>query len=207
MWQIPDAIDTVVCAPDDGWRYHPKHVEQFPDINKTCNVASCWIYIGILLRCTGPWTLNSHYDIGVNWGPAICILNNFEAGKINIESHCIGVLSLGNYLYTVSRSCVYHKQGLAVSVTQKVKCKGKGKRTENIRHIFEEKLQGPYYRVYGHSRLDYSFIAQEACDSGNIWFPLPFFLALWFNLSYFMEEFRSTSLQLLTWHFVCNKYV
>jgi len=21
----------VFCAPDDGWRYHPKHVEQFPD--------------------------------------------------------------------------------------------------------------------------------------------------------------------------------
>ena len=21
----------VVCAPDDGWWYHPKHVEQFPD--------------------------------------------------------------------------------------------------------------------------------------------------------------------------------
>ena len=31
MGQIPDAVDTVVCAPDDGWRYHPKHVEQFPD--------------------------------------------------------------------------------------------------------------------------------------------------------------------------------
>jgi hypothetical protein len=30
-------------APDDGWKYHPKHVEQFPDINKLCNV-SCWIY-------------------------------------------------------------------------------------------------------------------------------------------------------------------
>jgi len=44
--QIPDAVDTVVCAPDDGWRYHPKHVEQFPDINKLCNVP-CWIYIGI----------------------------------------------------------------------------------------------------------------------------------------------------------------
>jgi hypothetical protein len=26
-----DAVDTVVCAPDDGWRYHLKHVEQFPD--------------------------------------------------------------------------------------------------------------------------------------------------------------------------------
>ena len=51
VWQIPDAVDTVVCAPDDGWKYHSKHVEQFPDINKLCNVASCWIYeyIGILL--------------------------------------------------------------------------------------------------------------------------------------------------------------
>ena len=29
--QIPDAVDTTVCAPDDGWWYHPKHVEQFPD--------------------------------------------------------------------------------------------------------------------------------------------------------------------------------
>ena len=30
VWQIPDAVDTVLCTPDDGWRYHPKHVEQFP---------------------------------------------------------------------------------------------------------------------------------------------------------------------------------
>jgi hypothetical protein len=22
-----------LCAPDDGWKYHPKHVEQFSDIN------------------------------------------------------------------------------------------------------------------------------------------------------------------------------
>jgi hypothetical protein len=25
------AADTVVCAPDDGWWYYPKHVEQVPD--------------------------------------------------------------------------------------------------------------------------------------------------------------------------------
>ena len=52
MRQIPDAVDTVVCVPDDGWKYHPKYVEQFPVINKLCSVASCWIYeyIGILLR-------------------------------------------------------------------------------------------------------------------------------------------------------------
>ena len=35
------------CAPDDGWRYNPKHVEQFPEINKLYNVATCWIYIRI----------------------------------------------------------------------------------------------------------------------------------------------------------------
>jgi hypothetical protein len=48
---MADAVDTVVCAPDDGWEYHTKHVEKFPDINKLCDVASCWIYeyIGILL--------------------------------------------------------------------------------------------------------------------------------------------------------------
>jgi hypothetical protein len=48
---MPDAVDKVVCAPDDGRKYHPKYVQQFPDINKLCNVASCWIceYIGILL--------------------------------------------------------------------------------------------------------------------------------------------------------------
>jgi hypothetical protein len=39
--QLPDAVDTVVCAPGDGCKYHPKHVEQFPDINKLCNVSSC----------------------------------------------------------------------------------------------------------------------------------------------------------------------
>ena len=44
VWQIPNAVDIVVCAPDDGWRYYPKHAEQFTDINKLCNVASCWIY-------------------------------------------------------------------------------------------------------------------------------------------------------------------
>jgi hypothetical protein len=31
VWQIPDAVDAVVCASEDGWRYQPKHVEQFPD--------------------------------------------------------------------------------------------------------------------------------------------------------------------------------
>ena len=39
---MPDVVDTVVCAPDDGWRYYPKHVERFTDTNKLRVVASCW---------------------------------------------------------------------------------------------------------------------------------------------------------------------
>jgi len=25
---MPDAVITFICAPDDGWSYDPKHVEQ-----------------------------------------------------------------------------------------------------------------------------------------------------------------------------------
>jgi len=28
---MPDVVDTVVCAPNDGLWYHPKYVEQFLD--------------------------------------------------------------------------------------------------------------------------------------------------------------------------------
>jgi hypothetical protein len=60
-----NVVDAVVCTPDDGWIYHPKHVEQFPDINKLCNVASCWIYsyIEILL---GPRPILHISSIRVN---------------------------------------------------------------------------------------------------------------------------------------------
>jgi hypothetical protein len=38
-------------APDDGQRYRLKHVEHFTEINKLCNVASCWLYLEILVYC------------------------------------------------------------------------------------------------------------------------------------------------------------
>ena len=31
LFYMETAVDTVVCAPGDGWWYHPKHVEQFSD--------------------------------------------------------------------------------------------------------------------------------------------------------------------------------
>jgi hypothetical protein len=45
-------------APDDGRRYRLKRVEHFTEINKLCNVAFCWLYLEIYLRCTDPWTSN-----------------------------------------------------------------------------------------------------------------------------------------------------
>jgi len=32
VWPVPDAVITVICAPDYWWSYHPKHVEQFTEI-------------------------------------------------------------------------------------------------------------------------------------------------------------------------------
>jgi hypothetical protein len=47
-------------APDDGRRHRLKHVEHFTEINKLCNVVSCWLYLEIYLRCsTDPWTSGS----------------------------------------------------------------------------------------------------------------------------------------------------
>jgi hypothetical protein len=45
-------------------QYHPKHVEQFPDINELRNVAFCWIYIGTLL---GAHRILHISRIRVNW--------------------------------------------------------------------------------------------------------------------------------------------
>jgi len=51
---MPDTADTLIWAPGDGWRYHPKHVEQFTDINKLYIVTSCWIIIDTYYAMHGP---------------------------------------------------------------------------------------------------------------------------------------------------------
>jgi hypothetical protein len=88
------AVDTVVCPPDDGCNYHPKHVEQFPDINKLCNVASCWIYIGILLRAH-PILHISRIRVTVNFMEAcvVCLLkvlsrknSSYQTNKFKISN-------------------------------------------------------------------------------------------------------------------------
>jgi hypothetical protein len=44
---VPEAINTVICAPDDGWCHPPKLVEQFTAINKLYVVAFLWKIINI----------------------------------------------------------------------------------------------------------------------------------------------------------------
>jgi hypothetical protein len=56
---------------------HPKHVEQFPNIKKMCNVASCWIYIGILL---GAHPILHISRIMVKQ-PYICVFLKFETAS------------------------------------------------------------------------------------------------------------------------------
>ena len=47
VWQSTRCCIYSFWTPDDGWRNHLKHVEHFTEINKLCNVASCWLYLKI----------------------------------------------------------------------------------------------------------------------------------------------------------------
>jgi hypothetical protein len=66
------------------WKYHPKHVEQFPDINKLCNVASCWIYIGILLGAH-PIRHISRINVKVHTLLVVCIVCNVKQSPLCFE--------------------------------------------------------------------------------------------------------------------------
>ena len=58
IWPVPEAVVTVLCTPDDGCFWYPKHVEwTCRIINRLLCVASRWIIINILrelliLSCT-----------------------------------------------------------------------------------------------------------------------------------------------------------
>ena len=71
---MPDAVDTVVCAPDDGWRYHPKHVEQFPDIKCVTLRLVGYMYQNILTM-HGPMNVKCKYS---KFGSdrALCVKTN-----------------------------------------------------------------------------------------------------------------------------------
>ena len=46
LWPVPEAAVTVLCTPDNGCEWHPKHVESDFAVNKYLHtVASCWILL------------------------------------------------------------------------------------------------------------------------------------------------------------------
>ena len=52
IWPVPEAVVTVLCTPDDGCGWHPKHVEwTCRIINRVICVASRWTIININLDC------------------------------------------------------------------------------------------------------------------------------------------------------------
>ena len=53
---VTNTVDRVVCDPDDGWRYRPKHVEQFPD---TINCVTLHL-VGYILEC---WSKYSYFRV------------------------------------------------------------------------------------------------------------------------------------------------
>jgi len=59
---MPDTVDTVLWGPDDGWRYHPRHVAD-TRINKLYIVASCWIIIDTYYTMHGPMNIKANYTI------------------------------------------------------------------------------------------------------------------------------------------------
>jgi len=52
VWPVPEAVVTVLCAPDDGCGWHPKHVQwTCRIISRLLRVASRWTIINICLDC------------------------------------------------------------------------------------------------------------------------------------------------------------
>ena len=79
---MPDTVDTVTWAPDDGWRYYSKHVEQFTDINKLYIVAYYWTFIDIYFTMHGPLNVKFPYKIWkgshlMKFTAGQCILSDF----------------------------------------------------------------------------------------------------------------------------------
>jgi hypothetical protein len=86
---------------------HPKHVEQFPDINKLCNVASCWIYtyIGIHLKMHGFINIKSPNNTS-KWQMGF----NSAFKGLNIvyiqSKHDISVLTVNSYMFLIEQSVI-----------------------------------------------------------------------------------------------------
>jgi len=96
---MPDAVDTVTLAPDDGWRYHPKHVERFTDINKLYVVASCWVIISIYFTMYGTFNVKKKIKIIPD-----CCKHIFVLGNSLLRDELVSLLVIF-YIGLVNANC------------------------------------------------------------------------------------------------------
>ena len=77
-------------APDNGWRYHPKHVQQFREINELCNVTS-FGYISILHGSLYTLRISAgsfHFAFEMNvLHTFACLLDNIFTCKLKWQCH------------------------------------------------------------------------------------------------------------------------
>jgi len=60
---VPDALITVICAPDDGWSYHPRKVaETGPYLSSLADFTHC-----IFRSLTSAWCCNYSYMCSWWW--------------------------------------------------------------------------------------------------------------------------------------------
>jgi hypothetical protein len=100
--KVVDAVDTMTWAPGGGWRYHPKYVEQFTDINKLVDSFRTAAAAGSGWNCVPSWSCSKavykpvwHIPLlSVQWitpddGQRNCTKHVEFHSKINLRNWCI----------------------------------------------------------------------------------------------------------------------
>ena len=81
-------------APSDGRRNCLKHVEHFTEINKLCNVASCWLHLKkIYLWCILCAKKNTDTEVG-------CLYTLYQ---VNLQAPCVLYITTGVSLLSRER--------------------------------------------------------------------------------------------------------
>jgi len=95
---VPEAVVTVLCTPDDGCGWHPKHVEwTFRIINRLLCVASRWTIINIYHSSKlNPWSWGIHRRKTTPVKNTLHILSDFRLR----DFQTLHIWRYKEYLYT-----------------------------------------------------------------------------------------------------------
>ena len=112
VWQSTRCCIYSFWAPDDGRRNRLKHVEHFTEINKLCNVASCWLHLKIRFRCTDPWNSNIlkfHNNSSILNQQKLQIRMEIQKGQISVSMWCCRAMEKVSWTERVKMKMFYTK--------------------------------------------------------------------------------------------------